>query len=74
MICGGNQVKDTEEGGGREAGLPYSITYCWNKGKEHPDFYRNGKNQSFDTIGGKHAGSHNNVDVFGAFLKKNHLI
>ncbi|XP_034280505.1 transmembrane protein 268 [Pantherophis guttatus] len=43
MICGGNQVKDSDEegGGGGGGGLPFSITYCWNKGKEHPDFCRN---------------------------------
>ncbi|KAG8141870.1 hypothetical protein E2320_006534, partial [Naja naja] len=36
MLCGGHQDK-----GGEEEGLPFSITYCWNKGKEHLDSLRN---------------------------------
>ncbi|KAM3825774.1 LOW QUALITY PROTEIN: transmembrane protein 268 [Vipera latastei] len=39
MVCGGNQTKDGEEGGG--GGGPFTITYCWSKGKEHADFRRN---------------------------------
>ncbi|XP_026568276.1 transmembrane protein 268 isoform X2 [Pseudonaja textilis] len=35
MLCGG------DKGGEEEEGLPVSITYCWNKGKKHLDFWRN---------------------------------
>ncbi|XP_058015700.1 transmembrane protein 268 isoform X2 [Ahaetulla prasina] len=44
MICGGNQIKGGEEEGGggeEEEGLPFSIAYCWDKGKEDTDFWRN---------------------------------
>ncbi|XP_032089202.1 transmembrane protein 268 isoform X2 [Thamnophis elegans] len=37
MVCGVHQDKEDDE----EEGPPFSITYCWNKGKEQPDFWRN---------------------------------
>lgn len=71
MVCGGNQSKDGEEEGGGGEGGPFSITYCWSKGKEHADFRRNGKIIDLTTLvssSGKRGGSPNNFDLFGAFL------